>query len=252
MSIFDKGMRAIDFATVARPQMRDLLSYNEKDIGNRVAKGAWPLAFGRRLTSTTGFFIGPDMLTLSIFRELEKHGHVAAEAGRVVTEYEDAIWGACAKIEFPDYYYPRNDPQWLQKHTPGARAKFWSDIEIYLVAARDVETGALIAFVGRLFELFPQVFLPAAFDGPPLSKRLVVATMMNLSAAYQDMVDRAKELGLELGLPLSRPKEHPEFQAWQNAIIAERALSEHRRVHRKMPGPRPGRKTRKRRERELA
>jgi hypothetical protein len=39
--------------------------------------------------------------------------------------------------------------------------------DIYFVAARD-ENGLLVAYAGTLFELFPQVFLPAAFDGPPL------------------------------------------------------------------------------------
>jgi hypothetical protein len=195
-----------------------------------------------------------DPFPFRLFDGLMEAGFDRTLAARFVRDWEK-WWSGLERIEWAEYFPPPAPSPWAasRKGIDAGMPPVYLDTEIYFAVARTGD-GKFQVECGSFAEIIPALLLPAISDDPALKAPPQIRSI-NLRGVYDDTLAAADAAGVALGVPFTRPAavDHAEYIKCREAIAAHRALSSQRVENRTAPGPRPGRKTRKRRAlRELA
>jgi hypothetical protein len=230
---------------ISRSALLAVTGWSTNDLDNHVHHGQLALAFGCTLPAATGAYLGVDCFSLRLFDALMKAGFSRSLSAGFVRDYEK-WWPSLERIEWPEMF-PREAPSpWAP--TPsgldaGMPPEVHWDAEIYFAVARTKDGGFQVE-CGTFADIIPAFLRPigAAPDRvPPL------ITSVHLRGVYQDTLTAADAVGVALGVPFTRPKGHPEHIFLREQIAVHQAFAFSRLGSRIPPGPKPGRKTLKRR-----
>jgi hypothetical protein len=234
------------FAQVSRPALIAATDWSSGDLDNHVHWGLLPLAWGCFLPVRRGTYIGPDCFSVRLFDALKKEGFDRVLSARFVRDYEKWLPGL-ERVEWPDMFPPPAPSPWTPTASglaAGSPPEVHWDAEIYFSVAR-TRDGGFQTVCGPFSEIIPALLHGTSEDPDRFPTQI---TNIPLRKVYLDTLAGATAAGVDLGEKFTRPKGHPEHIRCIEAIAAHRALSFRRVETRTAPGPKPGRKTRKRRQ----
>jgi hypothetical protein len=224
------------FTRISRGQLLAVTRWSTTDLDNRVHNNQVAFAFGLTLPVENGVYIGPDCNALLLSDAFVAAGFTRTLAAQFVRDFYEKWWHGLERIEWPQLFPPPQPMIWA----PTKRAldegitEISPDSEIYLAITKNpdggfqAESGTGADILGALAAMM------ISANSAGASSQI---TRVNLRWVYEATLEAARQAGVDLGAPFTRPEGHPEHRKWYAAAEVHRAFALQRQKKRKPPGP---------------
>jgi hypothetical protein len=223
------------FNKISRAELLTITGWSSADLDNRVHANQAAFAYGCRLPTSAGAYVGADAFALRLTDALVQVGLARALAARCVLEGHQKWLDGLERVEWPELHPPPVPFVWAptKRALDEGIAAPPPDANIYFAIARrpdggfETASGTLLEIVAALMEMI---------CGNPAGAPTHI-TQVNLKQVYEATLAAAEKAGVDLGAPFTRPAAHPEHRDWFAAVRVHCALSHQRQKARKPPGP---------------